>query len=344
MLRSNNINIKSQIPLITPVEAKKLHPALEADIVKVIEAKDNIKNILDNKSDKFIIITGPCSIHNTASAFDYAERLAKVNEDVKDKIFLVMRVYFEKPRTTVGWKGLIYDPELNDSSDIATGLKTARQIMLEITRKGLPIATEILEPIIPQYIDDLISWTAIGARTTESQTHRQLTSGLSMPIGFKNATDGDINVAVDAIKTAAHEHSFIGINEDGKVGVFNTNGNEYGHMVLRGGNNGANYGSEYIAFTKEVMRKNGLHPNIIVDCSHANSAKNHKNQSKVVDSVIEQLNAGEDAIKGIMLESHIEAGNQNINNENLNPNVSITDACIDWNETEELIRKIYQAL
>ncbi len=344
MLRSNNINIKSQIPLITPVEAKELHPALEADIAKVIEAKDNIKDILDNKSDKFIVITGPCSIHNVASAFDYAERLAKINEDVKDKILLVMRVYFEKPRTTVGWKGLIYDPELNDSSDIATGLKTARQIMLEITRKGLPIATEILEPIIPQYIDDLISWTAIGARTTESQTHRQLTSGLSMPIGFKNATDGDINVAVDAIKTAAHEHSFIGITEDGKVGVFNTKGNEYGHMVLRGGNNGANYSSEYIAFTKEVMRKSGLNPNIIVDCSHANSAKNHKNQGKVVDSVIEQLKTGEDAIKGIMLESHIEAGNQNINNDNLNPNISITDACIDWNETEELIRKIYQAL
>ena len=270
MLRSNNINIKSQSPLITPVEVKKLHPALETDIKKVIEAKDSIKHILDNKSDKFMIITGPCSIHNTASAFEYAERLAKINEEVSDKILLVMRVYFEKPRTTVGWKGLIYDPELNNTSDIATGLEMAREIMLEVTRKGLPIATEILEPIIPQYIDDLISWTAIGARTTESQTHRQLTSGLSMPIGFKNATDGDINVAVDAIKTAAHEHSFIGITEEGCVGIFNTRGNGYGHMVLRGGNKGPNYGSEYIAFTKEVMRKNGLDANIIVDCSHAN--------------------------------------------------------------------------
>ena len=217
MLRSNNINIKSQSPLITPVEVKELHPALEEDIKKVIEAKDNIKDILDGKSDRFMVITGPCSIHNTASAYDYAERLAKLNEEVGDKVLLIMRVYFEKPRTTVGWKGLIYDPELNDTSDIATGLKTAREIMLEVTRKGLPIATEILEPIIPQYIDDLISWTAIGARTTESQTHRQITSGLSMPIGFKNATDGDINVAVDAIKTASHEHSFIGIDRKSVV-------------------------------------------------------------------------------------------------------------------------------
>ncbi|UDQ98009.1 3-deoxy-7-phosphoheptulonate synthase [Lentisphaerota bacterium WC36G] len=344
MLRSNNINIKSQSALITPVEVKELHPALEADIVKVIEAKDCIKDILDDKSNKFMVITGPCSIHDKNSAYEYANRLAKLAEVVGDKIMLVMRVYFEKPRTTVGWKGLIYDPELNDSSDIATGIKMAREIMLEVTRKGLPIATEILEPIIPQYIDDLISWTAIGARTTESQTHRQLTSGLSMPIGFKNATDGDINVAVDAIKTASHEHSFIGITDGGCVGVFNTKGNKYGHIVLRGGNKGPNYGSEYIAFTKEVMRKSGLEANIIVDCSHANSAKNHSNQCKVVDSVIEQLNNGEKTIKGIMLESHLEAGNQNINSEQLNPNVSITDACIDWDETEALIKKLHQAL
>ena len=255
-----------------------------------------------------------------------------------------MRVYFEKPRTTIGWKGLIYDPDLNGSYNIEKGIRTARRLMLEIVDKGLPVATETLDPILVQYIADAVSWTAIGARTTESQPHRQLASGLSMAVGFKNATDGNVQVAIDAVNAARRQHSFIGVDDDGRIAVFRTTGNRYGHIVLRGGAE-PNYGAEHVAFLKVAMRKAGLTPQIVVDCSHANSGKRFDRQKRVFYDVIDQLTAGEDAIVGMMLESHLCEGRQDIVAwKKPLPNISVTDGCIGWQETEELIRYAYGKL
>ncbi len=344
MVQSNNVNIESTAPLITPAELKALFPATNELMRKVVDSRNELRAILDRKSNKHAIITGPCSIHNTDAALEYAERLLKLKEKFSDRIMLVMRVYFEKPRTTIGWKGLIYDPDLNDSGNIAKGLCLARELLCKIVGMGLPVGTEILEPIIPQYIADMIAWSAIGARTTESQTHRQLTSGLSMPIGFKNATDGSVHIAVNAIKSAASKHSFIGITEDGKASIFRTKGNKYGHLVLRGGENYPNYTSEYIAFTKVVMDKAGLTPNIIVDCSHSNSRKQPQRQLLVMRDIMEQIAAGETAIRGTMLESNLLPGSQPINSCPVDPRISITDGCIGWDETEEIISEFYHSL
>ncbi len=344
MIQSNNVNIESITPLSSPEEIKALFPADESMMEQVVSHRNRIRRVMDRKEKSLVVITGPCSIHNEGSAYEYAQRLLKLQEKVGDRIFLVMRAYFEKPRTTIGWKGMMYDPDLNGTYDIEKGLRLSRKIFLELVKMGLPMATEILEPIIPQYIADLIVWTAIGARTTESQTHRQLTSGLSMPIGFKNATDGSVHVAVNAITSSASKHAFVGITDDGKVGIFRSKGNKYCHIVLRGGNTEANYASEHIAFTREIMRKAGLTPNIMIDCSHANSRKQPKRQLDVMHDVIDQICAGEDSIMGVMIESHIKEGSQSINCKPIDPEISITDGCIGWEDTEAIILEAYEKL
>ncbi len=345
MVSSNNINIASRSVLSSPGAVRSELPLSLDAVVRVVEARQEICDILDRKSDKFMMIVGPCSIHNPDAAIEYANRLRQLSDEVKDRILLVMRVYFEKPRTTVGWKGLIYDPDLNKSYNIEKGIFMARKLMLRIVDLGLPVATEMLDPIIAQYIADAVAWAAIGARTTEAQTHRQLGSGLSMPVGFKNATDGSFQIALDAIATARSEHSFIGVLEDGHVGVFRTKGNPYAHIVLRGGNGQSNYGAEHIAFLKVAMRKAGIEPSIVVDCSHANSNKDYRKQHVALDDVLSQIADGERCLAGVMLESNLLPGSQKIvSGQCPEPGISITDGCIGWDETAELVRRTYDVL
>ena len=342
--KSSDVNILSRCKLPTPGEIHSEIPLALDRVAQVIRHRQEVFDILDNKDPRRIIVVGPCSIHDRESALEYASKLAELNEEVKDKLMLVMRVYFEKPRTTVGWKGLIYDPDMNGSYNIDKGIRLARQLMLEIVDKGLSVATETLDPILVQYIVDAVSWTAIGARTTESQPHRQLASGLSMAVGFKNATDGNMQIAIDAVNTARRQHSFIGVDENGEVSVYRTSGNPYGHIVLRGGA-GPNYEAEHIAFLKVAMRKAGLRPQIVIDCSHANSNKRFDRQKKVFYNIIEQIASGEDAIVGMMLESHLCEGKQDITEGRKPlPNISVTDGCIGWQETQELIRYAYNKL
>jgi 3-deoxy-7-phosphoheptulonate synthase len=284
---------------------------------------------------------GPCSIHDPRAAYEYAERLRGLAEKVKDRFVLVMRVYFEKPRTTVGWKGLINDPRLDGSFHIEEGLKAARRLLLRVTKLGLPAATEALDPVSPQYLSDLISWHAIGARTTESQTHRELASGLSTPVGFKNGTDGDIQVALDAIKSAAAPHHFLGVDPDGRVSVYRTRGNENCHVVLRGGRE-PNFDRASVLYCAEKLKMAGLNPRLMVDCSHGNSNKDHRRQPAVFDACLEQVRAGGSPIAGLMIESHLFEGRQDLPKDFKSPGklrygVSITDACLGWKETERLI-------
>ena len=342
--KSSDVNILSRSKLPTPGEIHSELPLSLDCVSQVMRHRQEVFDILDRKDPRRIIVVGPCSIHDRTSAIEYADKLAKLSSEVSDKLLLVMRVYFEKPRTTVGWKGLIYDPDMNGSYNIDKGIRLARQLMLEIVERGLPVATETLDPILVQYIVDAVSWTAIGARTTESQPHRQLASGLSMAVGFKNATDGNMQIAIDAVNTARRQHSFIGVDSNGEVSVFRTSGNPYGHIVLRGGA-GPNYEAEHIAFLKVAMRKAGLPPQIVIDCSHANSGKRFDRQKKVFYDIIDQIVNGEDAIVGMMLESHLCEGRQDIAaGRKPLPNVSVTDGCIGWQETEELIRYAHSKL
>lgn len=344
MVSSNNLNIASRSVLSSPGAVRSELPLSLDAVMRVMEARQELCDILDRKSKKLIMIVGPCSIHNPDSALEYARRLRALSDEVKDRIMIVMRVYFEKPRTTIGWKGLVYDPDLNESYNIEKGIFIARKLMLRIVDLGLPVATEMLDPIIAQYLADAVSWAAIGARTTEAQTHRQLGSGLSMPVGFKNATDGSFQIAIDAISTARSEHSFIGVLEDGHVGVFRTRGNPYAHIVLRGGG-GPNYGAEHIAFLKVAMKKAKIPQTIIIDCSHANSGKDYRKQNIVLRDVLNQIKEGETAIAGVMLESNLLPGSQKIKpGEKPDPCISITDGCIGWDETDELIRMSYNRL
>lgn len=341
----DNLNIESIEPLLSPEELKNKLPLSNEGSDRVMNNRKAVEEILEHKSDRLMVIVGPCSIHNPKEAIEYAKRLKELSDEVSDKIFIIMRVYFEKPRTIVGWKGLIYDPDLNETYNIGKGLEIARKLLLDIDELGLATATEALDPVTTQYIADLISWSAIGARTTESQTHRQLVSGMSMPVGFKNTTDGSIQVALDAIRSSMHPHAFLGVLDNGCSGIFRTKGNAYSHIVLRGGSDGANYGSEYIAFTRELMKKSGITPNIVVDCSHANSGKKAVNQAKVVKDLIEQKVNGEESIVGTMIESNLKFGSQKVTDlNNIKPGVSITDECIGWDETEALIREMYAAL
>lgn len=340
MRPTDNLNIVELKPLITPRQLRE-QLALDDEQAKIVlDARDAIKSIISHRDKRMLVIAGPCSIHEPKSALDYAARLAELQKEVADKVLIVMRAYFEKPRTTIGWKGLLYDPDLNGSYDMEKGLRMSRSIMLGIIDMGVPVATEVLEPIVPQYITDVISWAAIGARTTESQIHRQMVSGLSMPIGFKNATDGSLDVAVQAIKTARNPHYFFGIDIDGKVAVAETRGNAFTHFVLRGGSNGPNYESEYIAFAEALLRKARIGAGIVVDCSHSNSYKDYRKQKNVVESIISQKREGNKSIVGVMLESFIEEGSQDIEAESLKYGVSITDACIGWDETKTLIKKL----
>ena len=341
----NNINIKEIAALPSPEEIRLEHQlSIEAG-ERVISYRQQVMDILDGKDKRLMVITGPCSIHNPDAALKYAEKLKALADKVSDHLMILMRCYFEKPRTTVGWKGLLTDPDLDDSCDIARGIRLSRDMLTRVAEIGLPAATEILDPILAQYVADCFTWTAIGARTTEAQTHRQLASGLSMPVGFKNATDGATQTAIDAVLAARSHHSFLGVLEDGTVGVFRTNGNPYAHIVMRGGAGHTNYGPEYIAYLRVVLRRSGLPTGIVIDCSHANSGKDYRKQRIALDGILEQIASGEDAIRGVMLESNLKPGSQKVVPGVMpDPEVSITDGCIGWEETEELIMKTRETL
>lgn len=339
-----NVNIAGSESLITPAEMKKKIPVPDAVLNHVILSREVVKNILDDRDDRLFVIVGPCSIHDPKAALEYAENLKKLSDSVADKLVLIMRVYFEKPRTTVGWKGLINDPRLDDSFHIEEGLKIARDLLIQFNQMGLPCATEALDPISPQYLAELITWSAIGARTTESQTHREMASGLSMPVGFKNGTDGGIHVALNALKSAQSPHHFLGINQDGKISKFSTRGNPYGHLVLRGGSGKGesprpNYDKVSIQNCLEQLKKENLRQKIVVDCSHDNSVKDHLKQPAVLENCLQQICDGNKAIAGFMIESNLCAGNQSIPTDlkQLKYGVSVTDKCVDWETTETMI-------
>ncbi len=338
-----NINYRN---LITPDKLKEMHPLSNNAKKIVLNGRNSIKDILDGKDERKFIILGPCSIHNIDESIEYASKLKELSDKVKDKFLLIMRTYFEKPRTTIGWEGFIYDPDLDGSFNLKKGYNLARKLLVEIAEIGVPSATEFLDPITPQYIDDLISWAAIGARTTESQIHRRMSSGLSMPIGFKNSTYGHEDVAIDAIKSAQYHHCFPGIDKEGKVCAVETKGNKYCHVVLRGGDGTPNYHSEQVEKTQQNLRKQGLKHNIVIDCSHGNSNKDYKMQSKVFNNVIEQIVNGNKGIIGLMLESNLREGKQHLPKDpsKLEYGRSITDSCIGMKTTENIILQAYNTL
>lgn len=346
MDQTSNLHVVDSHRLIPPSQLKAELPIGEDHAATVSQTRSYIQDILARKNERLLIVVGPCSIHDPKAALEYAERLNNLRREFADRMCIVMRVYFEKPRTTIGWKGLISDPHLDDSYDIEAGLKLARQLLLDINGIGLPAATELLDPITPQYIADLVSWTAIGARTTESQTHRQMASGLSMPVGFKNGTDGGLQIAIDAMGAARGAHHFLGIDQDGFTSVVKTTGNPNGHVVLRGGRGLTNYDAKSIAAAEEKLSSAGLDPVMMVDCSHANSEKIHTRQEAVWNSVIEQRVSGTRSVIGLMVESHLNEGNQKLSADpgQLDYGVSITDACLNWESTERMLRSAYEKL
>ncbi|MBN2419242.1 MAG: 3-deoxy-7-phosphoheptulonate synthase [Deltaproteobacteria bacterium] len=345
MEKITDINIESYSPVISPDNLVRELPLSDKVIETVSYSRSIIRDILDKKDKRLLIITGPCSIHDKEAAIEYALKLKALSEKVESRFFIVMRVYFEKPRTSIGWKGLINDPCLDGSCDIESGLRIAREILLEINELGVPAATEMLDTISPQYFADLISWSAIGARTTESQTHREMVSGLSMPVGLKNGTDGDLMIAINGIKASAYPQKFIGIDGMGRTSIIQTKGNPYTHVVLRGGIR-PNYDSFSISSTINLLKKNNLRESIIIDCSHGNSSKDYSIQPRVWQDVINQRMDGNDSITGLMLESNIHEGNQPVCAvpKDLRYGVSITDACISWEMTEDLIFSTYKYL
>ncbi|MFG6666354.1 3-deoxy-7-phosphoheptulonate synthase [Halomonas sp. HNIBRBA4712] len=338
----NNLNVLAQDVLTTPDALKAAVPLTEQAEKTVIEGRRVIQNILDGSDPRLLMVVGPCSIHDVDAALDYARKLKKLADEVSDSLYIVMRVYFEKPRTTVGWKGLINDPHLNDSFEIDEGLHIARKLLVELAELGLPLATEALDPISPQYLQDCISWSAIGARTTESQTHREMASGLSCPVGFKNGTDGSLDVAINALESVANPHNFLGINQAGQVAIIRTRGNAYGHVVLRGGNGKPNYDSVSVALAEKELSKAKLSANIMIDCSHANSNKDAALQPLVLENVTNQILEGNTSIIGLMVESNLGWGNQKLTSDlsKLAYGVSITDACIDWDTTEDALKRM----
>lgn len=340
----SNTNILAESPLVSPDELKARYPRTASATHTVEQGRAAVEAILDRRDHRLLAVVGPCSIHDVKAAKEYAQRLLELRERVADRIELVMRVYFEKPRTTVGWKGLINDPHLDDSFDIEAGLGMARELLVWLADHGMPTGTEALDPVSPQYLADLFSWSAIGARTTESQTHREMSSGLSTAIGFKNGTDGSLDVAINAMRSAASPHRFLGIDSNGKACVLQTRGNRYGHIILRGGKT-PNYDSVNVELTEAALDKAGLPRRIMIDCSHANANKDHTRQPLVARNVAAQLADGNDSIIGIMLESHLHAGNQSMGDPaELQYGVSITDACIDWETTEALMLQLYETL
>jgi len=346
MVRTNNLNVSGLTPLIAPADLKQVLPLSEEDAEFVAKSRAQVQDILWNRDPRMMVVIGPCSIHDPKAAIEYAERLAKLNSELHDQLLLVMRVYFEKPRTTIGWKGLINDPDLNGTHLISKGLGIARRLMLNITAMGLPVATEMLDPITPQYMADTISWGAIGARTTESQTHREMSSGLSFPVGFKNGTDGNLQIAIDAMGAACHPHSFLGINREGRTSIVRTTGNPDVHIVLRGGNDRPNYAAADIAQAEKKLEKAGIKTTLMVDCSHANSLKDHNRQEAVMQDVMEQVAAGNAKIGSLMIESFLKEGNQKMADklEDLEYGVSITDKCVNWKTTERMLRHAHATL
>ena len=342
--KTSDLHVVDTRPLIPP---RQLHQDIPLDYNSantVSNTRRSIQNILHNKDSRLLVILGPCSIHDLKAAKEYSEHIERFRKMYHDKLEIVMRVYFEKPRTTIGWKGLINDPHLDGSYDINTGLRRARSLLFNLASRGIPSATELLDPIVPQYIADLISWTAIGARTTESQTHREMASGLSMPIGFKNGTDGSVNTAINAMKSASKSHHFLGVNDDGFASIINTTGNPDGHIVLRGGSTGPNYASHHIKDISSQLGQNQLPQKVMIDCSHGNSNKDFRRQSEVLKDVAEQISNGEKKILGVMIESHLKDGNQKlINRKDLEYGRSITDECIDIDTTKTLLALLYDS-
>ena len=336
-----NINVTSFASMPTPEALHAKLPLTDKASETVTKGRADLRAILERKDKRLFVVVGPCSIHDPVAGLDYARRLLALQEEVKDTMLLVMRVYFEKPRTTTGWKGYINDPYMDDSFRVDIGMEKARQFLLDVCELGLPTATEALDPISPQYLGDLIAWTAIGARTTESQTHREMSSGLSTPVGFKNGTDGDIGIAINAILSAANPHAFLGINSQGNVSVVRTRGNPHGHVVLRGGDGRPNYDSVSVAIAEQSLQKASLPANIVIDCSHANSYKKPELQPLVMTDVVNQIVHGNESVVGVMIESNIVAGNQKIPSDlsELKYGCSVTDACIDWETTVHMLKE-----
>ncbi|WP_058914419.1 3-deoxy-7-phosphoheptulonate synthase AroF [Entomohabitans teleogrylli] len=341
----NNINISDEQVMITPAQLKAELPLSAGQEAQIAHSRKTISDIIAGRDPRLLVVCGPCSIHDPEAAIDYARRFKALSEQVSDSLYLVMRVYFEKPRTTVGWKGLINDPHMDGSFDVEAGLKIARRLLLELVDMGLPLATEALDPNSPQYLGDLFSWSAIGARTTESQTHREMASGLSMPVGFKNGTDGSLATAINAMRAAAMPHRFVGINQAGQVSLLQTQGNPDGHVILRGGK-APNYSPQDVAQCEQEMQQAGLRPALMIDCSHGNSNKDYRRQPGVAESAVAQIRDGNRSIIGLMIESHINEGNQSSEQprSEMKYGVSVTDACINWEATEALLRQIHQDL
>ena len=343
-LKTDDLRIIETQELSTPEDVRKELPITKLSAKTILDSRKTIENILDAKDDRIFVVIGPCSIHDPVAAMDYAKKLKKISQDVSENLFIIMRVYFEKPRTTVGWKGLINDPMLDGSFEINKGIRIGRKLLLDIVDLEIPTGTEYLDLISPQYIADIISWGAIGARTTESQCHRELASGLSCPIGFKNGTDGNLQITIDAIKAASGAHHFLSVTKEGNSAIFSTSGNPYCHTILRGGSNKVNYDEKSIDDVSARLDKANLPQQIIVDCSHANSLKDHKKQMVVVDNLVGQLSHGEKRIKGLMIESNLVEGNQNINDPDLVYGKSVTDACIGWEDTEKALYALSDAI
>lgn len=344
--RIEDLNILSCSRLITPKALKEMLPITAAATESILKGRETVKRLIDRQDKRFMIVVGPCSIHDPEAAIEYGKRLKALADEVEDTLYLVMRVYFEKPRSTIGWKGLINDPHLNGSFEIEEGLQIARRLLIDLAELGLPLATEALDPISPQYIQDLISWSAIGARTTESQTHREMSSGLSCAVGFKNGTDGGLAVAINALKSVSHPHSFLGIDAEGHVSTVSTGGNKYAHIVLRGGNGKPNYDSVNIAICEQQLEQVGVRPHIMVDCSHENSNQDPALQPLVAENIVNQIIEGNTSIFGLMIESNLNAGKQPIpeNLADLKYGVSVTDGCIDWETTQTSLRQMHKKL
>ena len=346
MYKTQDLHVVENRPLLAPKQLLDKLPLTETAAALVSQTRDRIRNIMHNEDRRLLVIVGPCSVHDVEAAYEYAQKLVNLREKFADQLEVVMRVYFEKPRTSIGWKGLINDPHLDGSYDINEGLRLARKLLLDLADMGLPAATELLDPITPQYIADVISWTAIGARTTESQTHREMASGLSMPIGFKNNTNGSLQAASNAMLAASQPHHFLGINQDGHASIVSTTGNADGHLVLRGGKQGPNYETIHVESAAQSLSEQGLNPRIMVDCSHANANKDHTRQVTVLENVSEQVAAGSQHIMGVMIESHLVAGKQSIPKDlkNLVYGQSITDACVDIETTEKMLAMLADAV
>ena len=346
MHTTSDLHVIETRPLLSPAFVKSEFPMTQGIAQLVTQTRDRIRNILEGKDQRILVVVGPCSIHDVVAAREYGEKLVKLRSQFKNQLEIVMRVYFEKPRTNIGWKGLINDPHLDNSYDINTGLRSARKLLLDLAEIGLPAATELLDPITPQYIADLICWTAIGARTTESQIHRQMASGLSMPVGYKNGTDGSFKAAINAMLTAKISHHFLGINQDGLASIVRTTGNPDGHLVLRGGAKKPNYEVSDIEAAVNALKQKAMNSRLMIDCSHGNSSKDYQKQAIVLASINQQIKAGSQHIVGTMIESHLVAGNQSIP-KNGQPAVygqSITDACVNWETTETMLNSLADAV